>query len=87
MGEASTDSPQHALIGEVTTILDNLQLLNDSLRQAEKVRGWEERTAAVQVHKELVVGKAKLEYRWGRYFRLAIPHAPPSPPHPPPACT
>ena len=58
-GEDNTDSPQHALIGEVlsdfqeadessdlneifqlvqvTTILDNLQLLNDSLRQAEKV--------------------------------------------------
>lgn len=48
--EDNTDSPQHALIGEVTTILDNLQLLNDSLRQAEKV------------HKELVAGKAKLEY-------------------------
>ena len=36
----------------MTTILDNLQLLNSSQRKAEKV------------YKELVAGKARLEYRW-----------------------
>jgi hypothetical protein len=53
-------------------ILDNLQLLNDSLRQAEKVAISYDRALHIvqsspvhkwlQVHKELVAGKAKLEY-------------------------
>ena len=50
---------------QVTTILDNLQLLNDSLREAEKVgltQVIKKLILFIKVHKELVAGKAKLEY-------------------------
>ena len=51
---------------QVTTILDNLQLLNDSLREAEKVgfnpNQQKKLILFIQVHKELVAGKANLEY-------------------------
>jgi len=48
--EARTDSPQAALVGEVTTILDSLQVLNNHLRKAESS------------HRSLLATKAKLEY-------------------------
>lgn len=45
-----TDESQNALVGEVTKILDNIQLLNNQLRKAEAT------------HKELSVQKTKLDY-------------------------
>ena len=45
-----TDVSQAALVGEVTTILDNLNLLNSQLRQEEKV------------YKDLLINKQKMEY-------------------------
>ena len=33
--EEKTDSPQSALVGEVTAILDSLQVLNQHLRQVQ----------------------------------------------------
>ena len=65
--EEKTDSPQSALVGEVTTILDSLQVLSQHLRQVELHRQFIQPfyfpfSQAESAHKSLLATKAKLEY-------------------------